>query len=247
MGGSSQRLSAVLPIAAVLWLAPPPAALACGYHDDVSMARGMINWVYPDALHVFGAMSAAVADRRLPAGDTTPDLFGSRYRRTAEALEQLGRAFPTASRRVPALSFSLVLLEPMLWTRFEAAHGRLGVDVHVTTPEPGDLVLVSGEAVIGEVAAGRLAIGEALRLGLIRLYGSESQKAEFIGAYHSVGGEKPAAGLSGHRNQSTPGHNTGRAAMRAIQPQSVSMTALATPESTASEVGGAIACGPAHH
>jgi len=40
---------------------------ACGYHDDVSLARGALNWVYPDALHVVGAISTAVAERRLPA------------------------------------------------------------------------------------------------------------------------------------------------------------------------------------
>ncbi len=30
--------------------------LACGFHDDVTLARGIMNWVYPDALHVIGAL-----------------------------------------------------------------------------------------------------------------------------------------------------------------------------------------------
>ncbi len=250
MGGYRQWLPAVsrLSIAAVLFLAAsPPTVLACGYHDDVSMARGMMNWVYPDALHVMGAISAAIAERRLPAPatDAAPDLFSSRYRRTAEALEQFGRALD--HDKAPALSFSLVLLEPMLWTRFEAAHGRLGVHVHVTGPEPADLVLVSGEAVIGEVAGGRLAIAEALRLGLIRLYGSEGQKADFIGTYQSSGNGKPAMGVSVHQAQSTPGQEARQATLHFMQPRSASIMARAASQSTVSEVGGEIACGPAHH
>ena len=32
---------------------------ACGFHDDVTLARGIMNWVYPDALHVVGAISSS--------------------------------------------------------------------------------------------------------------------------------------------------------------------------------------------
>ncbi|THK36384.1 hypothetical protein EHS39_19625 [Ensifer sp. MPMI2T] len=250
MGGYWQHLQAVsrLSLAAGLILvASPPAVLACGYHDDVSMARGMMNWVYPDALHVLGAISTAVAERRLPpsVNNTAPDLFGSRYRRMAEALGRFGEALGESADRMPALSFSMVLLEPMLWTRYEAAGGRLRTQVHATGPKAGDLVLVSGEAVIGEIAAGRLATGEAIERGLIRLYGSESQKAAFVGAFRSAGSARPGTteptAMSGHAAQSV-------AAREAAMPlQSVSITARPTRQSTAFEADGALACGPGHH
>ncbi|WEX86475.1 hypothetical protein PZN02_002760 [Sinorhizobium garamanticum] len=249
MGGYWQHLQAVsrLSIAAGLILASSPAVLACGYHDDVSMARGMMNWVYPDALHVLGAISTAVAEQRLPASvnNTAPDLFGSRYRRTAEALGRFGEALGESTDRMPALSFSIVLLEPMLWTRYEAAGVGLRTEVHVTGPEASDLVLVSGEAVIGEMAAGRLATGEAIERGLIRLYGSESQKAAFIGAFRSAGSARPgtikSTAMSGHAAQSVAGMEA------AMHLQSVSITARPTLPSTAFEADGALACGPGHH
>ena len=168
-----------------------PAAFGCGYDDDVSVARGLLNWVYPDLLQVIGAMSAAVAERRLPAPTFDagkPEPFGSGYRKTAQSLEKLGMELG-ASSTVPPLSFSLVLVEPVLWTRFEAAGGALRARVHVAGPAPGDLVLVTGEAVLGEIASGRLSIGEARSLGFIRFYGTEAQVAAFLDAYRSIGGE----------------------------------------------------------
>jgi hypothetical protein len=182
-------LLASFPIAAAVALSPS-VALGCGYDDDVSVARGLLNWVYPDALYVVGAMSAAVAERRLPLPTfdaAKPDLFGSGYRKTVQSLEQFGTALGGASREAPPMSFSLVLVEPMLWTRFEVAQHALHMQVHVTGPAPGDLVLVSGEAVVGEIANGRLTVDQALTLGFIRLYGSEEQRADFLGAYRAVG------------------------------------------------------------
>jgi hypothetical protein len=153
---------------------------ACGFHDDVTLARGIVNWVYPDALHVVGAVGVAVAEKRLPPADgrTGPDLFGAKYRVTVAALEGFRDAVSGAPDRLS--SFSLVLLEPMLWTRFASDQARPRAEVHVTGPAPGDLVVVSEEIVIRAVADGRLAIGEAARQGLIRFYGSDEQRARFL-------------------------------------------------------------------
>jgi hypothetical protein len=220
----------------------PSVTFGCGYDDDVSVARGLLNWVYPDALHVVGAMTAAVAERKLPPPNfdaAKPDLFGSGYRKTVQSLEQFGAALSGAAPEVPPLSISLVLVEPMLWTRFEAAQRELHTHIHVTGPTLGDLVLASGEAVVSEIANGRLTINEAHKLGFIRLYGSEEQKAEFLGAYQAVGRE-PVAGLDRTQAQST----------------SVSEPQLSRPEvvmkgrttqSLAPKAGGELACGPGHH
>jgi len=169
---------------------PLSRSFACGYHDNVSLARGMLNWVYPDALHVIGAVSTAVAERRLPppnSGTATADLLGSRYRVTVKSLERFAESLRAASDRPPPLSFSLVLVEPMLWTRFETGQGEMRPHVHVSGPQPNDLVLVSGEDVMREIANGRLTIGAAHRVGLIRFYGPERHVAWFLDAYKDVG------------------------------------------------------------
>ena len=45
---------------------PASEALRCGYDDPQSVSRGVLNWIYPDSLHVIGAISREVAARRLP-------------------------------------------------------------------------------------------------------------------------------------------------------------------------------------
>src|SRR5688572_21332049 len=85
------RLGCIGSVAASLALLPTYGR-ACGFHDDVSIARGALNWTYPDALHVIGAISAEVAQKRLLHRDVQPvasDLFGSQYHATGKTLERL--------------------------------------------------------------------------------------------------------------------------------------------------------------
>lgn len=225
----------------------PSASLACGYEDDVSIARGALNWVYPDALHVVGAISAAVAERHLPAPNfdaVAPDLFGSKYSKTAQSLEKLAAVLNAAQGEAPAFSFSLVLVEPVLWTRFEADEGQLHARIHVTGPQQGDLVLVSGEAVVGEISSARLTIGEARKRGFIRLYGSEAQRAEFIDTYELIRTE-PSEDLDRMHSQSSLDSGGSQQAARHLK-RSLPATAMATGavRLPASEGRSAIACNP---
>jgi len=180
----------------MLLTAAGPAARACGYHDNVSVARGALNWSYPDSLHVIGAISRAVAERRLPPPNfeaSARDLFGSKYRKSVRSLQRLSDALNSVPGRSSAAPFALVLVEPVMWTRFTAGQAGLHAEIHIAGPNPGDLVVVSGEAVIGEIAEGRLAIGEAYRLGLLRLYGAGSQPTVFLTTFKDVGGKRLAA------------------------------------------------------
>jgi hypothetical protein len=164
--------------------------LACGYEDPTSVSQGFLNWLYPDSLHVVGAISMAVAEKRLPPPNFNPavqDLFGSRFRKTAKSLAQFGGALRGATPTPPSLSFSLVVVEAVLWTRFEADPDGLHTQIHVTGPTPGDVVLVSGESVIFEIVAGRLTIGEAYDRGYLRLYGTKERVDQFLGMYKNVG------------------------------------------------------------
>jgi hypothetical protein len=159
------------------------ASRACGYHNDVSIARGALNWTYPDALHVIGAISAATVAKRLsPPEGPAPDPFGARYRATVRALERFAELLGGGPDETPPPSFSLVLVEPMLWAHFEAGPDRLRVQTHVAGPQPDQLVLVSGQDVISAIANEALDIGEAQVLGLIRLYGTQPQTARFRAA-----------------------------------------------------------------
>lgn len=194
----------ILVLAAVsLVTVPQDRSLACGFHNDVTLARGMLNWAYPDALHVVGAMAAAVVEERLPqaSAESGPDPFGARYRALVVMLnrlkDELGAAAP------PRSAISLVLVEPMLWTRFQSDDGELRAQVHAGAPRPGDLVVVSGGKVVQALVDRRFSIAEAHRLGLLRLYGADDEQARFLATYGDIGSERrnAQADLSQHTIQ----------------------------------------------
>jgi hypothetical protein len=166
---------------AIAALSLPSNAFACGFHTGgVLVERVGLNIVYPNAMHVLGAISTAQIEKRLPMpvfqAAVTPDLFA--YQRTVKVLERWARQL---TRGGPPLSFSLVLIEPMLWTHFDLGDS-VTMQADVSAPEPGELVVVSGDGVIAEIANGHLSITEARRLGLLRLYGSDAQIARFLAA-----------------------------------------------------------------
>jgi hypothetical protein len=185
------RVTRALAVSALIGSAPETAA--CGYHDDVSLARGVLNWVYPDALYVVGALSAAVADGRLSARSPEqggPALVG--YHRTLRALDLHARQLRVAAGEMPRPTFALLLIEPMLWTRFVTEDGDMRTHVHVSGPQAGDLVVISGEEVLRAVADNRLTIAEAYRSGVMRLYGRDDLVSAFLAAYDQIGGLRPA-------------------------------------------------------
>jgi hypothetical protein len=216
--GKSAAGALVLQMAVALTAAVSASdASACGYDEPQNISRGSLNWIYPDSLHVIGAISREVAARRLPLANfdhAGPDLFGRRYRATSAALQQFAGLLRAASADPLQTPVSMVLVEPVLWTRFEPGTDGLYARVHVSGAAASDLVLVSGEAVVAEIVNGRLTIGEAERAGLIRLYGSAEQKADFLDVYRLVGRtgptRVPGAGSSGHEPQQTAGVHDAR-------------------------------------
>jgi hypothetical protein len=93
---------------------------------------------------------------------------------------------------LPRPTFSLLLIEPMLWTRFVSNGGDVRTQVHVSGPQAGDLLVISGEEVLRAVANDRLTVGDAYRSGLIRLYGTHEQVRSFLTRYDQVGRSRPA-------------------------------------------------------
>lgn len=180
---------------------------ACGYDNPQTASQGFLNWLYPDSLYVIGAISREVAAGRLPLANfdqTGPDLFGRRFRLTATALKQFGKMLRAASSGPTQPSVSLVVVEPMLWTRFDQGPDGMRTTVHLSGAQPGDLVLVAGEAVITEIAARRLTFGQATERGVVRLYGATSQIAQFLLSYSHVGASDGAFKISRKAMQSHP-------------------------------------------
>jgi hypothetical protein len=174
--------------AALLALGPGPA-LSCGFEDpsNVGFQRGMLNFAFPKALWVSTAVWQAQAAGLLEA-DTS--LKGNRallgFRRASDALSAVARDLYQAEEDLPA--FTLVMIGPMLWTRFAEDGEAIRATPHMKGPARGDVVVVSDEPVVLALARGRIAGSTALDQGLIRLYGDAAQVAVIESALRRIGG-----------------------------------------------------------
>jgi hypothetical protein len=193
----TRAISGVVVLACLLlFAAAPTASLACGYHDPQTLARGMLNWSFPDALHVTGAVwsaqqagELAMPDReRLQArGEARKHLDEEALRKATLALHAVGEAIESADTDGPDVA--IVLIDPMLWTRFvHAGDGEhLGVVSHADGPRDGDLVIVTDEPVLHAIESGELSIAEANRKGYLRLYSTPEQEVALLEAYGALG------------------------------------------------------------
>ncbi len=153
---------------------------ACGLHDASSVAtlRGALQLAYPDALHVRTAVWQAQLAGALPrdalalSADLPPEARASLRLFKAHALLRnfAARLDATGATQRPAVA--MVLVGPMLWSRFAGGDGPVRAQVHVAGPQAGDVVAVTDIAVLEAIANGTIGVGNALDAGLIRLYGA---------------------------------------------------------------------------
>lgn len=174
--------------AALLALGAGPAP-ACGFEDpsNVGFQRGVLNFAFPKALWVstavWQAQEAGLLERD-KASAANRALLG--FRRASDALSALARDLDAANEEIPP--FTLVMIGPVLWTRFADDAGALAATLHVKGPSAGDVVVVSDEPVVIALARGKIGGGLALERGLIRLYGDPARVAALEAALRRIGG-----------------------------------------------------------
>lgn len=152
----------------------PTYSLACGFEDPQSavVARGVLNWAFPDSLHVTTAVWQAQAEGVI-SRDQTPAVAKALvgYQKATEKLAAFrdGLAAGLDEHEVPALA--MVLLGPVLWTRFQRNGLAVDMAAHVVGPAAGDAIIVTDEPVIQALMDGSLTPRAAREFGLLRLYG----------------------------------------------------------------------------
>lgn len=177
----TQRGPARATISLVTLIAVSSAALACGFEDPNSAqaARGLLNWAYPQSLHVSTAVWQAQA-AGIIARDQTPAavkaLLG--YQKALQRLSAFrdGLSAGLDGRAVPTLS--LVMLGPVLWTRFKRNDMSIDMEPHAGGPTSGDTVIVTEEPVITAFVEGKITPREARDLGLLKVYGPDDSVAQ---------------------------------------------------------------------
>jgi hypothetical protein len=137
----------------------------------------MIEWAYPKSLHVVSAVWKAQLDGVIagsPQQKPTTSILGN-YGTATHLLRRLGERLSTSQENLPAEpSLSLVLIGPVLWTRYTAISTRRELQFHTAGPAPGDVVVVTDEPVIEAIVNGRLTADTAESRGLMRYYGGAS-------------------------------------------------------------------------
>jgi hypothetical protein len=207
VGARIRRALACLALASAVGLPAAPAT-ACGYHDAASIELGMLNLSYPESLHVRTAVWMAQRDGTLarpaaaqaPADEATTRLRAMlRYREALGSLEALRAGFEGVRAGRPAPSFSVVLIGPMLWTRFDTATAPIAMSAHTDGPGRDHVVLVTDAPVLAALAEGRLSPAAARRNGLVRLYGPAAATRDIAALLDRSDPAVPDTALRGHK------------------------------------------------
>ena len=204
---------------AALMLGHAPPANSCGYHDPKMFAQGILNHIYPNALHVTGAIWAAQKEGKLSmpdrerivaTGERGKFLDQLEYEKTLSALHALGEAIKTKSEGKESMDISVVVLTNVLWSRFSNDYLDIRQGLHVKGPGASDLIIVSDQPVLQAIRNGRLSFREALDLGVVRLYGPEQDKSELTARLGDIGKlplprpDLPTPGVAGLFETSVP-------------------------------------------
>jgi hypothetical protein len=176
---------------AAVALAASFEAQACGYHDPASVSVGVLNWAYPDALHVRTAVWMAQDSGLLPRREPLPHVDplsatfrfeqSIRLRGAQDKLGEMGKRVDAALTGQSMPAFAVLLIGPMLWTRFESTAGSVNMVSHASGPVGDDIVIVTDEAVVAALAEGRITAREARAQGLVKTYGNR-ERVEHLSA-----------------------------------------------------------------
>ena len=152
--------------------------------------RGAINWIYPDALHVTSAVWRAQLEGVIERAPAAKSLFA--YQTATSRLSAL-RGRLSGDGAIPG--FSVLLIGPMLWSRFRAENTGLAVIHHLERAGADDVVIITDEYVIAALVAGRLTASTAAERGLLRFYGRPGDVRHLANIFAHRFGRQPAIAM----------------------------------------------------
>jgi hypothetical protein len=167
-------------------------ASACGFEDPkgADAARGAVNWIYPDALHVTSAVWRAQLAGVIERAPAAKSLFA--YQTATIRLTALGDRL---SGEAATPGFSVLLIGPMLWSQYRAEHAGLTVIHHRERAGADDVVIVTDEHVVAALVAGRLTASAAAERGLLRFYGRPGEVQHLASIFAHKFDQNPAIAM----------------------------------------------------
>lgn len=152
-----------------------PAAIGCGFDAPLGVQlESMYPGSFPVAVALRKAADSGVINATVLEAPRTPTTFVTE---TTPRLQRFGRALAAspAASELPS-SFSLGYVESGLWTRFTQTHGDVRIEIHTDGPAEGEAVVLTGEAVVADLLAGRLSADRALADGMIVIDGGNTEQ-----------------------------------------------------------------------
>lgn len=162
-----QNSFAMLGLLAAVVATSPGAA--CGYHG--ALGNGF-SALHPRSVDVAIAIRQAVDENLLDGETVKPklvDLFA--LSRATARLDRLRGALQPLASDMAMPSFSLLLVESGMWSRYVVEEGSVRLVAHIDAPSAGEAVVVTGNAVLIAISLGRLTVQDATHRGLIEIDG----------------------------------------------------------------------------
>jgi hypothetical protein len=168
MSGNGSNTLAGLAVVATL-VALPAAGVACGYHGRLGDG---FSPMHPRSIGVAFAISDAADEKLLDRQIVAPKLADMlALHRATQRLERLRAALQRVSAEAPVPPFALLLVESGMWSRYALDNDRVRLAAHTEPPPAGEAAVVTGDAVLAAISAGRLTPKAALDRGLIAVDG----------------------------------------------------------------------------
>lgn len=155
----------------LLWALAAAPAGACGYHGLIGDS---FSASYPGSIDVAIALRTSLDRKQLKAVPAVPPLLG--LVRSTRWLEDFGRWAGSSAAGAP--DFSLLLVEPGLWTRYRKQVGGFAMEAHVSAPSAGEVVVITGEPALQALVERRLTLADALKTGVVRFQGAPEAIAQ---------------------------------------------------------------------
>jgi hypothetical protein len=140
-------------------------AKACAFDGIFDDSFGV---PHPRSIEVAVAVRRAVKDGMLPPSALEPIVPGiAGLWRATGRLHALKGRLSSIVASFPVVSIAVLLIDSGLWTRFTRVSAGYSSQIHAPSAASGDIVVVSDEAAIAELLAGRLSARSAIDRGLI--------------------------------------------------------------------------------
>ena len=162
-------------LASMILLTSQHLATACSFHGA---AGGNFSALHPRSIDVALALSDATQAGILQRAElpTIGDVFGCRN--VMARMQRLGNAV-APSNDVTAPTFSVLLVESGLWSRYRSLPEGAVFELHTEGARAGEAAVITGSTVLEALESGVLSFEEAMRRGLIVIateMSAESQK-----------------------------------------------------------------------